>query len=98
MERPKAYTKPRGCSSDFEILERIYDRYASSDPSLQAWDDYWQDCSPRTLCAIASCTCVVGIECGVCPEPRLPRPRKLDGESPFALMTLGADLSPIWVM
>lgn len=37
-----AYHKPHGYAGDFEIIERIYDRYESPKAALAKWDRYWQ--------------------------------------------------------
>ena len=37
-----AYNKPHGYAGDFEIIDRIYQKYISSQPHLTNWDIYWQ--------------------------------------------------------
>jgi hypothetical protein len=37
-----AYHKPHGYAGDFEIIDRIYQRYACSDEMLTRWDNFWQ--------------------------------------------------------
>ncbi|MCP5518958.1 MAG: class I SAM-dependent methyltransferase [Verrucomicrobiales bacterium] len=37
-----AFQKPHGYPGDFEIIDRIYQRYESSQPHLTKWDRYWQ--------------------------------------------------------
>lgn len=37
-----AYLKPHGYAGDFEIIDRHYQRYVTTDPALAAWDRYWQ--------------------------------------------------------
>ena len=37
-----AFRKPHGYAGDFEIIDRIYQRYSSSRPHLTRWDQYWQ--------------------------------------------------------
>lgn len=38
-----AYNKPHGYAGDFEIIDRIYQRYISSQPHLTNWDIFWQN-------------------------------------------------------
>ena len=38
-----AYTKPHGYAGDFEIIDRIYQKYISDQPHLSNWDKYWQN-------------------------------------------------------
>ena len=38
-----AYTKPHGYAGDYEIIERIYDWYLSTDERCAKWDIYWQN-------------------------------------------------------
>ena len=33
--------RPYGCAGDFEIIERIYERYVSRNPTFQPWDDFF---------------------------------------------------------
>ena len=37
-----AFRKPHGYAGDFEIIERIYERYTSDQAKLNKWDVYWQ--------------------------------------------------------
>ena len=37
-----AFHKPHGYVGDFEMIDRIYNTYISSDQSLAKWDIYWQ--------------------------------------------------------
>lgn len=37
-----SYSKPRGYSGDFEIIDRIYRHYVTTDPTLRNWDLYCQ--------------------------------------------------------
>lgn len=37
-----SYSKPRGYSGDFEIIDRIYRKYVTDDPELKKWDAYCQ--------------------------------------------------------
>jgi SAM-dependent methyltransferase len=37
-----ALAKPHGYAGDFEIIDRIYQEFASSIPHLRAWDAFWQ--------------------------------------------------------
>ena len=37
-----AYCKPRGYAGDFEIIQRIYDRFVSEKPHIMKWDKYFQ--------------------------------------------------------
>jgi hypothetical protein len=37
-----AFHKPHGYAGDFEIIDRIYNTYISSDQNLSKWDIYWQ--------------------------------------------------------
>ncbi|MEM8710122.1 MAG: hypothetical protein AAGG01_04155, partial [Planctomycetota bacterium] len=34
--------RPHGYAGDFEIIERIYDRWVSPEPHLARWDHYFQ--------------------------------------------------------
>jgi len=36
-----AYRKPHGHSGDFELIERIYGDYKTSETSLKKWDEFW---------------------------------------------------------
>jgi len=36
-----AYTKPRGYAGDFEMIDRIYQRWMAAEPDLARWDQYW---------------------------------------------------------
>jgi len=36
-----AYRKPHGHSGDFELIERIYGGYTTSEKSLKKWDEFW---------------------------------------------------------
>src|SRR5688572_16120098 len=38
-----AFQKPHGYAGDFEIIDRIYQRYVSNKPHLTKWDEYWQN-------------------------------------------------------
>lgn len=44
-----ALTKPHGYAGDFEVIDRIYQRWTSPDPRLSAWDRYLH----QHACAIA---------------------------------------------
>ncbi len=35
------YLKPRGYSGDFEMIDRIYTHWTSSDPTLTKWDAFF---------------------------------------------------------
>ena len=37
-----AFKKPHGYAGDYEILDRIYQRYISNQFHLSKWDEYWQ--------------------------------------------------------
>lgn len=37
-----AYLKPHGYAGDYEIIDRIYQKYISDQPHLTKWDVYWQ--------------------------------------------------------
>lgn len=37
-----AYLKPHGYSGDYEIIDRIYQKYISDQPHITKWDVYWQ--------------------------------------------------------
>ncbi len=38
-----AFCKPHGYAGDYEIIDRIYQRYVCPEPQLAAWDHYWQE-------------------------------------------------------
>jgi hypothetical protein len=38
-----AFQKPHGYAGDFEISDRIYQKYTSNKPHLTEWDIIWQD-------------------------------------------------------
>jgi extracellular factor (EF) 3-hydroxypalmitic acid methyl ester biosynthesis protein len=37
-----ALAKPHGYAGDFEIIDRIYQKFTSSIPHLRSWDTFWQ--------------------------------------------------------
>lgn len=37
-----AYQKPHGYAGDYEIIDRVYQKYISDQPHLTKWDVYWQ--------------------------------------------------------
>ncbi len=37
-----AYQKPHGYAGDYQIIDRIYQRYICPNPHLSNWDNYWQ--------------------------------------------------------
>lgn len=37
-----AYHKPHGYAGDFEIIDRIYQKYTCPDKTLTRWDNFWQ--------------------------------------------------------
>lgn len=37
-----AFHKPHGYAGDFEMIDRIYNKYVSADQALAKWDIYWQ--------------------------------------------------------
>jgi extracellular factor (EF) 3-hydroxypalmitic acid methyl ester biosynthesis protein len=38
-----AYHKPHGYAGDFEIIDRIYQRYICPNEALHRWDNFWQN-------------------------------------------------------
>ena len=38
-----AYCKPHGYAGDYEIIDRVYQKYISSQAPLARWDIYWQN-------------------------------------------------------
>ncbi len=38
-----AHTKPHGYAGDFEMIDRIYQKWTSPDPSLSKWDDFFHN-------------------------------------------------------